>query len=208
MLVGHETARNHRVAERRVCAGAEQLQCDVIGRHHQVAERRGCAGAVLQQCDVFGRQLNGKAAPELLTWINVALASVFFVPTRHTFTLFIFVLFDDHEGITTPSSGRAALRGESGCSPRKAPPWAATQRGQRGHRCCRSGEWERALKTHATISLFLLSGSLRISTTGCFFGLGALVFEKVLSCETRGPIQRNRGPIQRNTVSLNRTAHE
>ena len=44
--------------------------------------------------------------------------------------------------------------------------------------------------------------------TGCFFGIGALVFEKVLSCETRGPILRNRGPIQRNTVSLNRTAHE
>ena len=45
------------------------------------------------------------------------------------------------------------------------------------------------------------------SYTGCFFGVGALVFEKVLSCETRGPILRNRGPIQRNTVSLNRTAH-
>ena len=44
-------------------------------------------------------------------------------------------------------------------------------------------------------------------STGCFFGIGALVFEKVLSCETRGPILRNRGPIQRNTVSLNRTAH-
>ena len=29
--------------------------------------------------------------------------------------------------------------------------------------------------------------------TGCFFGIGALVFEKVLSCETRGPILRNRG---------------
>ena len=43
--------------------------------------------------------------------------------------------------------------------------------------------------------------------TGCFFGIGALVFEKVLSCETRGPILRNRGPIQRNTVSLNRTGH-
>ena len=25
--------------------------------------------------------------------------------------------------------------------------------------------------------------------TGCFFRIGALVFEKVLSCETRGPIQ-------------------
>ena len=44
--------------------------------------------------------------------------------------------------------------------------------------------------------------------TGCFFGIGALVFEKVLISETRGPIMRNRGPIQRNTVSLNRTAHE
>ena len=44
--------------------------------------------------------------------------------------------------------------------------------------------------------------------TGCFFGIGALVFEKVLISETRGPILRNRGPIQRNTVSLNRTAHE
>ena len=43
--------------------------------------------------------------------------------------------------------------------------------------------------------------------TRCFFGIGALVFEKVLTCETRGPILRNRGPIQRNTVSLNRTAH-
>ena len=55
-----------------------------------------------------------------------------------------------------------------------------------------------------------LSPSFLISVihTGCFFGIGALVFEKVLSCETRGPIQRNRGPIQRNTVSLNRTAHE
>ena len=47
-----------------------------------------------------------------------------------------------------------------------------------------------------------------VNNTGCFFGIGALVFEKVLSCETRGPILRNRGPIQRNTVSLNRTAHE
>ena len=48
----------------------------------------------------------------------------------------------------------------------------------------------------------------QLTITGCFFGIGALVFEKVLSCETRGPILRNRGPIQRNTVSLNRTAHE
>ena len=46
-----------------------------------------------------------------------------------------------------------------------------------------------------------------IRNTGCFFGIGALVFEKVLISETRGPILRNRGPIQRNTVSLNRTAH-
>ena len=50
--------------------------------------------------------------------------------------------------------------------------------------------------------------SIQQQNTGCFFGIGALVFEKVLSCETRGPIQRNKGPIQRNTVSLNRTAHE
>ena len=71
MLVGHETAR-----------------------HHRVAERRGCAGAVLQQCDVFGRQQNGKAAPELLAWIIMALASVvFFVPASHTFTLFIFCFY-------------------------------------------------------------------------------------------------------------------
>ena len=42
--------------------------------------------------------------------------------------------------------------------------------------------------------------------TWCFFGIGALVFEKVLISETRGPILRNRGPIQRNTVSLDRTS--
>ena len=47
----------------------------------------------------------------------------------------------------------------------------------------------------------------RLKTTGCFFGIGALVFEKVLISETRGPILRNRGPIRRNNVSLNRTAH-
>ena len=52
------------------------------------------------------------------------------------------------------------------------------------------------------------SRTLIVKNTGCFFGIGALVFEKVLSCETRGPILRKRGPIQRNTVSLNRTAHE
>ena len=28
-----------------------------------------------------------------------------------------------------------------------------------------------------------------LDNTGCFFRIGALVFEKVLSCETRGPIQ-------------------
>ena len=43
--------------------------------------------------------------------------------------------------------------------------------------------------------------------TGCFFGIGALVFEKVLISETRGPILRNGGPNQRNGVSLNRTGH-
>ena len=43
--------------------------------------------------------------------------------------------------------------------------------------------------------------------SGCFFRIGAVVFEKVLSCETRGPILRNGSPIQRNTVSLNRTGH-
>ena len=79
MLVGHETAR-----------------------HHRVAERRGCAGAVLQQCDVFGRQLNGKAAPELLAW----LWQVFFSCRQDTHLLCLFfVLFDDHEGITTLSPG-------------------------------------------------------------------------------------------------------
>ena len=39
---------------------------------------------------------------------------------------------------------------------------------------------------------------------GCFFRVGALVFEKILFCETRGPILRN-GRIQRNTVSLDRS---
>ena len=44
--------------------------------------------------------------------------------------------------------------------------------------------------------------------TGCFFRIGPLVFEKVLSGETGGPILQNRSPIQRNTVSLNRTGHK
>ena len=56
---------------------------------------------------------------------------------------------------------------------------------------------------HCMMSLFAGKTSL----TGCFFGIGALVFEKVLSCETRGPTLRNRGPIQRNSVSLDRTSH-
>ena len=36
-----------------------------------------------------------------------------------------------------------------------------------------------------------------ILNTVCFVWLGALVFEKVLSSETRAPILRNRGPIRR-----------
>ena len=36
--------------------------------------------------------------------------------------VYCWVLFDDHEAITTLSRGRAALREENGRSPRKAPP--------------------------------------------------------------------------------------
>ena len=58
------------------------------------------------------------------------------------------------------------------------------------------------------IKMYSLDFIRKQSNTGCFFGIRALVFEKVLISETRDPILRNRGPIQRNTVSLNRTAHE
>ena len=73
---------------------------------------------VLQQCDVFGRQRTARPRR------SSSPGSLWLWQDTHLLCLF-FVLFDDHEGITTPSSGRAALRGESGCSLRKAPPWAA-----------------------------------------------------------------------------------
>ena len=149
MLVGHETARHHRVAERRVCAGA-----------------------VLQQCDVFWRQLNGKAAPELLAWIIVALASVvvfFRADKTHIYSVYFLFYLTIMRVLRRLRVGKSCSSGEwllplegtaPGCCAGDA------QRRQFGHRCCRSGEWERALKTHATISLFLLSGSLRISAIG------------------------------------------
>ena len=49
---------------------------------------------MLQQCDVFGRQLNGKAAPELLAWIIIALASVvFFFRAGKTHIYSVYFLF-------------------------------------------------------------------------------------------------------------------
>ena len=56
-------------------------------------------------------------------WLWQPLSAVF---ARHT--LVVFQSFDtlhNHEAITTLSPGRAALRGENGRSPRKAPPRAA-----------------------------------------------------------------------------------
>ena len=54
----------------------------------------------------------------------MALASVVLYGAckTHIYPVYIWVLFDDYEAITTLSRGRAALRWENGRSPRKAPP--------------------------------------------------------------------------------------
>ena len=51
------------------------------------------------------RLRQGRAGAPRLDHYGFGKCCFFFVPARHTFTLFIFVLFDDHEGITTLSPG-------------------------------------------------------------------------------------------------------
>ena len=74
------------------------------------------------RCTAISSTTPGSAGAPL--WIIVALASVlcYGAGKTHIYPVYFWVLFDDHEAITTLSRGRAALRGENGRSPRKAPP--------------------------------------------------------------------------------------
>ena len=77
--------------------------------------------------------------------------------------------------------------------------------------CCFLGLWRRkggVGRSHPSFTVFHSGHKMCVlmrlththTHTGCFFRVGAFVFEKVLSCETGGPIRWN-------TVSLNRTSH-
>ena len=112
-------------------------------RHHQTAERRRCAGPL--QCDVIDdtiKLLNDDAALELFVCIIVALVAVVRC-IRETHIGCILVFFDtlhEYEAITTlsPMTGQAALRGDSGCSPRKALPGPRSSAPSTSSSSCRS----------------------------------------------------------------------
>ena len=89
-------------------------------RHHQVVERRHCAGTGPLQHDFIHGTVMLPNSDAGFRWVLSP------VLAKHIATYCVsFVTFlHEHEAITTPSQnpGRAALRGENGRSPRKAPP--------------------------------------------------------------------------------------
>ena len=182
-------------------------------RHHQVAERRGCAGTWPLQRSVIHdttKLLNGDAG----LWVGVVTGT----RKTHIITFFggrVLMFCHNHEAITTPSPlpGQAALRGESGCSPRKALPGPSSARLPLHRRAAgrvllriyqrRSGRHTN-LARHRTVALFLRY--FRVNTPGRAPGCcaGLLRWAAALGC--CGVVLRRRAGGPRGVHKLSRHA--
>ena len=135
-------------------------------RHHQVAERRGCAGAL--RLDHLGFGSRCQLCSKDTHWLHFGA----FFDTLH-----------EYEAIATLSQipGQAALRGVSGCSPRKALPGPKSSAPSTSSSSCRSvplriyhrrsGCHVQAGKTHdSCISSSLFSVNASGRALGCCGG--------------------------------------